>query len=230
MTGLADPITGCGPTSASSVPGENGIDTAGKSHVKILGPGMVQNFRRNGVIVRNGSTKVKVRHVTASTNCISGILLINNASDNDIQENVAVRNGHLQFACGGIELTGGSNNNRIRRNETSGNGYAGPPNNDFGIDLDDSHGNLVEENSAVGNTNGILVFPTSTGNVVRRNVITGNPPLQVSLSFGAFGGVDIQNLSPAGANTFEDNLCVTSNVSGLCPNFPDFAGHKNADE
>src|SRR5262249_26343325 len=157
ITGLADPITGCGPTSAGAFFGEDGIDTAGHNHLQILGPGLVQNFRSVGVIVQNGSTKVKVRHVTTSTNCICGILLFNNASDNDVEENVVVRIGNFSSPCGGINAS--TNNNRVRRNEVSGNGYvlgstAASFNNDFGINIGGTE-NLIEENTAVGNTNGI---------------------------------------------------------------------------
>ena len=74
-----------------------------------------------------------------------------------------------------------------------------------------------------------MLTPTANGNVVRRNIITGNPTLQDSQTFGAVpaaaAGFDIVNLS-SNANTFDDNLCLTSNVSGLCPNIP---GHKTDD-
>lgn len=221
MTGLANPVTGCG---GAAVAGD-GIDTNGHNDVEIQGPGLVQRFRENGIGVRN-STGVKVEQVTASTNCVSGIFLIN-SHDNDIKENVSVRNGFIPAACGGIELVN-SNNNRIVRNETSGNGYVNPPGApDFGIGLlATSNGNLVKENSAVGNTNGIFLTPATSGNVVRGNIVAGNPPIQVSNSFLTFTGVDIRNLSPAGANTFEDNLCATS-LNAPCPNFPNFAGHQN---
>src|SRR5262249_33170900 len=156
------------------------------------------------------------------TNCICGILLFNNASDNDVEENVVVRIGNFSSPCGGINAS--TNNNRVRRNEVSGNGYvlgstAASFNNDFGINIGGTE-NLIEENTAVGNTNGIRLPRPAHENVVRRNIVTGNPPIQVSVSFGAFGGADIRDLSPATVdrNTFEDNLCLTSNVSGLCPN------------
>jgi parallel beta-helix repeat protein len=217
MTGLADPTTGCDATSATAFFGEDGIDTAGHSHLQILGPGLVQDFRSVGVIVQNESTKVKVRHVTTSTNCICGILLFNKATDNDVEDNVALRIGHRFSGCGGINAF--TDNNRVRRNVVSGNGYALETPGNFGINIR-GIGNLIEENVVVGNTNGIRVSAAAHDNVVRRNVITGNPPIQVSLSFPTSGGVDILDLSPAtvGRNTFEDNLCLTSNVSGLCPN------------
>lgn len=235
MTGKADAAIGC---AGADTLRENGISTNGQNDVVIEGPGLVQRFRFFGVFVVN-SSGVKVRKVTASTNCISGIGL-NNASDTDVEENVLVRNGNKDSACGGIELFGTSNNNRIRRNETSGNGYAGVPgvvpDNDFGIGiLQASTNNLIEENTAVGNTKGILLGPATSGNVVRRNVMVGNPPIQISNSFpgNTITAVDIRNIAPAGANTFEDNLCVTFSgnfIDPPCSVLPDFAGHQNPSE
>jgi hypothetical protein len=219
MTGLADPTTGCGPLSPDAFFGEDGIGTAGHSDLQILGPGLVQNFRSVGVIVQNGSSKVTVRHVITSTNCICGILLTSGASNNDVEDNVALRIGNYASGCGGINAV--TDNNRVRRNVVSGNGYALEKPGNFGISVN-GIGNLIEENVLVGNTNGIRLNPAAHSNVVRRNVITGNPPIQVSLSFPASGGVDILDLSPGtvNRNTFDDNLCLTSNVSGLCPNLP----------
>jgi hypothetical protein len=63
--------------------------------------------------------------------------------------------------------------------------------------------------------------------VIRRNVFVGNPPIQIDATFGHIG-FDIQNLSPAGANLFEQNLCRTYFGAGSdpCSKLPRFAGHK----
>jgi parallel beta-helix repeat protein len=76
--------------------------------------------------------------------------------------------------------------------------------------------NVVEDNVASGNANGIVVAKGSMGNVIRRNLIVGNPPVQVSVENTSTTGVDIKNEAPEGANTFQDNICLTS-VSGPCP-------------
>jgi len=107
------------------------------------------------------------------------------------------------------------------RNLVSGNGYSdqtGTTVTNFGIGLTvaGSNDNLIEDNNAVGNANGIYLGPPTIGNIVRGNVITGNPPIQVSNSIPSTSGVDIRNLSAAGANTFTDNLCVTS-TNAPCP-------------
>ncbi len=230
MTGPADPPTNC--VSTTNFLPADGISILGRSNAKVLGTGLVQKFQRHGIFVATGSTKVTVEHVTSHHNCFSGIQLTGGASDNDIKENVSVRNAiaSAAFPCGG-NCIASSNNNRIRRNIFGGNGFVGPPNNDFGVGLlGTSSGNVIEENSIVGNTNGILLQPGVSGNLVRRNIITGNPPVQLTATFGTFGGVDIQNESPAGANTFDENLCVSYSGAGPapCPNIPNFAGHKNA--
>ena len=60
------------------------------------------------------------------------------------------------------------------------------------------------------------MFPAVKGNVIRRNVVVGNPPVQFAVDHSASGGADIMNLADAGANTFEGNICATS-VNAPCP-------------
>lgn len=110
----------------------------------------------------------------------------------------------------------------------SGNGSAlstfsgGTTSNNFGVGLvGSSHDNLIEKNKIGGNLNGVLIMKsTQGGNIIRRNIIAGNPPVQVSNEFGASIGADIQDLSAAGTNTFEDNRCLTYVGAGPspCPN------------
>jgi hypothetical protein len=102
----------------------------------------------------------------------------------------------------------------VRRNELGGNGsafrVANGLSNDFGIGvIGSSSDNVVEENGFAGNMNGVFLSGVNTlRNVIRRNVFAGNPPMQIEVTFGKIG-FDIQNLSPAGANSFEENLCRT---------------------
>jgi hypothetical protein len=56
------------------------------------------------------------------------------------------------------------------------------------------------------------------GNIIRRNLIIGNPAVQVDLDHAAAGGVDIRNLADDGANTFRDNICLTA-INAPCPAF-----------
>ena len=240
MTGPAVPPTNCAASPAFS-PGNpgpfpyDGISTAGFDHVAVLGPGMVQQFRRHGVFVFE-SERATVKEVTSHYNCFSGLFL-GLSNENEIEENVSVRNGSASGAapCGGNCISG-SSRNRIRRNEFNGNGSVAPgapgavPN-DFGVGLvGASFDNVIEENGIGGNVNGILVTPLAAGNLIRRNVIAGNPPVQLSVTFGAATGADIRDFAPTGANVYEENLCVTytgATVPPPCPNFPKFAGHRN---
>jgi parallel beta-helix repeat protein len=215
MTGLADPTTGCG---GMQVAGEFGINTGGQSEVTIQGPGLVLRFRSQGINI-NGGSRVRVTQVTGSNNCASGLLL--NSSDGHVEGNVFTRNGNGNLPCGGICITGSASRNRIFRNQVSGNGYtdqAGVAADDFGIAIltPANTQNIIEENSALGNANGIILFAGTSGNVIRRNMVIGNPAIQVSNSLPMSTGVDIRNLAAAGANTFEDNACVTS-MNAPCP-------------
>lgn len=232
MTGPANPDNPspgfCNPTSGA--PGADGIRIFNQIHGQILGPGMVQKFRRHGIFIAGTigiSTSATVRHVTSHHNCFSGILA-NGMSDSVIEENVSVRNSVNSGSapCGGNCLIN-SHNNRIRRNQFSGNGSVGPPSNDFGVGLVfGSSGNVVEDNSIGGNINGILIHANAVDNVIRRNVIAGNPPSQVSRTFGSAVGFDVNDESAvAGSgsrNTFRSNWCVTYSGPGPapCPNFP----------
>ena len=97
ITGQADPLTAC---NGSSTGGESGITSSSQIGVTIRGPGIVQRFRGFGITWTNvtGST---ITGVTTSTNCMSGIFLSGGAL-NELNGNIAIRNGHLSNPCGGI--------------------------------------------------------------------------------------------------------------------------------
>jgi len=98
----------------------------------------------------------------------------------------------------------------------SGNGYASQGNN-FGIGIvgTDANDNVIVENTIVGNVNGIVLLG-GQGNFIRGNIIVGNAPVQVSVNNPTTSGVDIRNNTAPGANTFEDNFCLTA-VNAACP-------------
>jgi len=98
-----------------------------------------------------------------------------------------------------------------------GNGYVAQGSN-FGIgDVSSANtGNVIEDNTAVGNANGIILVAGVTGEIVRRNFVVGNPPLQVAVDHTPGGGADIVNQATAGANTFQANVCLTS-INAPCP-------------
>ena len=69
----------------------------------------------------------------------------------------------------------------------------------------------------MGNANGIILFPGTTGNFLRKNFIIGNPGVEASVDHAsATAGFDIQNLATPGANDFVGNTCVTS-INAPCP-------------
>jgi len=100
ITGKADAAIGCG---GVLVNGENGISTNSFSNVGVRGPGLVQRFRTHGVAVL-ASTNARVQHLTASTNCGSGVFLAATSFGTLVESIVSVRNGSTGTgaSCGGI--------------------------------------------------------------------------------------------------------------------------------
>ena len=216
ITGMADASTGCG---GANVANEFGIGTNGQRGVGVRGPGVVQRFRSSGITFVD-STGGSVENVIATTNCGSGIFLLR-SSGVRVEGNVSVRNGVSADGArgGGITVNGGGDH-RIRWNETSGNGFANPSD-DYGIGIVAGNNNFIEANTAIGNTNGIVLLAAATNTVVRENVVVGNPPIQVSISVPGSSGVDILNLADRGSTTFDRNLCVTA-VAAPCPDYSMF--------
>jgi hypothetical protein len=100
ITGQADPTSGC---SGALTAGEQGINTGNQADIEIRGPGVVRNFRSDGVLFA-GSVGGKVEGITVTTNCQSGIRVMANSSRIAIASNISVRNGatNAGAACGGI--------------------------------------------------------------------------------------------------------------------------------
>jgi parallel beta-helix repeat protein len=246
ITGPANPddSSTCQPTGGN--PPADGITNANtlvspavsQTDVQILGPGMVQKFRRHGILIVGTAgvgTRVTVKNVTSHHNCFSG-LFTNGMTDSVIEGVVSVRNAVNSGVgpCGGNCIVS-SNNNVIRKNQFSGNGSVGPAatftaaavtvasNNDFGVGLTGtSSGNLIETNTIGGNANGILIQAGASGNVIRQNIIAGNAPSQVTRDYGPIG-FDIKDESATNGsrNTIQGNHCVTYFGPGpnACPNF-----------
>jgi parallel beta-helix repeat protein len=107
-------------------------------------------------------------------------------------------------------------NSRVRLNAAQGNGYSEPAD-DFGIGLIGTpSGNVVEQNSVSGNTNGIYIAAGAVDNVIRENIVLGNPAIQSATTNPTSRALDIVNLAPAGQTKFERNVCVTS-LNAPCP-------------
>ena len=109
-------------------------------------------------------------------------------------------------------------NSRVRLNAAHGNGYAVPAD-DFGIGLVGTpSGNVIEQNTVSGNTNGIYIAAGARDNLIRENVAIGNPAIQTASTPGS-QAFDIINLAPAGQTRFDRNFCVTAQ-NAPCPEVP----------
>jgi hypothetical protein len=100
ITGRGDAVTGC---NGGATPGEAGVVTNNMSGVVVRGPGIVRQFRGDGVTV-GGSRNARVEGLTLSTNCMSGVRVLATSFGTLIESNVAVRNGSSNpgLLCGGI--------------------------------------------------------------------------------------------------------------------------------
>ena len=101
--------------------------------------------------------------------------------------------------------------------------------NNFGIGLvaATDTGNVFEENTVVGNSNGIFLAAGVRGNIFRQNLIAGNPPVQVSVDSPSTIGYDIKNLGATDANAFEGNTCITALNAPCAPIAPTFTATPN---
>jgi parallel beta-helix repeat protein len=215
--------TFCNATSGN--PAADGIRISNQPDGHIVGPGMVQKFRRHGILIVGTigiATRARVSDVTVHHNCFSGVFT-NATSDSIVDRVVSIRNAVNSGTapCGGNCLVN-SHNNMVRRSVFAGNGSVANNNDDFGLGLiAGSSGNLIESNTIAGNTNGISMQATATRNTVQRNIIAGNPPSQLSRDYGTTIGADVRDeatVSGSGErNTFQENWCVTYSGPGPSP-------------
>ena len=77
-------------------------------------------------------------------------------------------------------------------------------------------GNVIEQNTVTGNTQGIFIGAGARNTTLRANTVVGNPGIQVGHSHREARTADIVNLAPDGQTTFERNVCV-SGVNAPCP-------------
>jgi parallel beta-helix repeat protein len=236
ITGPVDPKTNVAACSKPTDPAFGvGVEVIDQDNIVIEGPGVIQHFERWGILIRSSSSAHYVTHetvkdVTGTYNCWSG-LQTGFVSDSRFERNVWANNaiGSNGAACGGLCLNN-SNRNIFSRSTYYGNGSVDYPNGnvDFGIGLEGSSSdNVIEENDIGGNTNGVMFFNTVSNNLVRRNIIAGNPAAQVVKTFTAPNqqGADITFRPVFGGanNVFEDNFCLTYQQGGgpataPCPN------------
>ena len=100
ITGKGDAVTGCGGTNSAN---EFGITTNNMNRVSVRGPGVVKQFRADGIFI-TGSADSRVVDLTLATNCMSGIRIAATSFGTLVENNVAIRNGASNpgLSCGGI--------------------------------------------------------------------------------------------------------------------------------
>jgi parallel beta-helix repeat protein len=84
---------------------------------------------------------------------------------------------------------------------------------------------VIVDNIIVGNANGIVLVPGIRGNILLRNLVVGNPAVQVSVNNPTTTGVDIRNAATPGDNVVEGNVCLTA-VNVACAVFGDPRGRR----
>jgi hypothetical protein len=94
-------MTGTSPGCTPATSFDDGIDVIQMNDVSILGPGLIQKFGGFGIFLASESD-VKVRGITATDSCFSGIFL-GDVTDSKIEGNTSVRNsmGSEGGPCGG---------------------------------------------------------------------------------------------------------------------------------
>jgi hypothetical protein len=60
-----------------------------------------------------------------------------------------------------------------------------------------------------GNSNGILIQPGASGNTMRQNIVAGNPPSQVSRTYGPIGFDIKDEAATNGARNTLTSSCLT---------------------
>src|SRR5262249_44941239 len=97
VTGLGDSSTGC---QGNNIGTEQGIIANNQADETIQGPGLVQKFRADGILLAN-STRIRIVNVTASMTFLSG-MRIASLSASAIESHISVRNGNTLAPCGGL--------------------------------------------------------------------------------------------------------------------------------
>ncbi|MHA2170309.1 MAG: right-handed parallel beta-helix repeat-containing protein [Candidatus Kariarchaeaceae archaeon] len=117
----------------------------------------------DGITFRTGSTDSVITQNTITQHASVSIFL--QASNNIIVDDNIISNDVIGSDTWGIQL-GGSNNNRITRNDVS--------KIEFAITLSSSSGNQIDDNLSHDNVNGIFVNDNSNGNNFTRNSVLDN--------------------------------------------------------
>ena len=197
---------------------DNVIIDNGDHGIRLIGPRTIHNLVKDNDISGNGKRAIfflagatlnVAKGNTLNGNGKNGILII--SPENSILKNIITGNGRhgilisssfniisentiIGNAGRGILSLESSSDNEFRENTISGNTKDGIL---VSGDRNDFIENIIEKNGR----HGIFLTSTSEGNSITRNVMTGN------------GGLDFRDF---GDNTYEANLCTSSNIPGVC--------------
>jgi len=90
-----------------------------------------------------------------------------------------------------------------------------------------TNNNIVEDNTILGNSNGLYLTAGVQGNIIRRNLIAGNPGVQTDVDSPSDEGADILNQANAGDNVFVGNVCMTAVNAPCSPLGPTLTANPN---
>ena len=226
-------ITGQGEPRGSSTWGtcpsetlfEQAIDTDLRNNVKILGPGLIGEFREVGILITGKNSLVQ--NVVVSSTCREGIFL--SGSNNSLFGNTVVRSSLDGFFLASIFVTG-TGGHTVWGNQV---GSSGP------VPLLSGQGG---QGIFIGG-NGGLAGPPSNNNRITGNIVTGIPGSGIFVAsttnnypnesgnwiignrtFGNVLSQDIYDNNAPGSNTYKDNACEVSFGADAphCPNLQPF--------
>jgi len=197
---------------------DNVIIDNGDHGIRLIGPNTKYNLVKDNDINGNGKRAIfflagatlnVAKGNTLNGNGKNGILII--SPENSVLENIITGNGRHGIlisssyniisentitgnAGRGILSTESSSDNEFRENTISGNTNDGIL---VSGDRNDFIENIIEKNGR----RGIFLSSTSEGNSITQNVMSGNV------------GLDVRDF---GDNTYEANVCTSSNIPGVC--------------
>lgn len=211
--------------------------------VKVSG-GTVTGFV-DGIVLYSSSSRASA--MTVTNNCAFGIAVsgtknivdtslvtgsgidgvgVVEASDVTIQANHLFDNSRY-----GVLISAFSDGNTVQSNIMQGNGVAVGAGG--GVLIANGNANVIQDNAAIGNFDGISLGESVTGTIIRRNTANGNVSTGIAVSGGSTpnsisantargnGTADMSDANPGcGANVWKNKLFGTDLVAGVSDGGP----------
>jgi parallel beta-helix repeat protein len=176
-----------------------------------------------GIVVSGTKNVVDTNLVSGSG--IDGVGLVE-ASAVTVEANYLFDNSRY-----GVVISAFSDGNTVQSNIMKGNGVAVGAGG--GILIANGNSNLVQDNAAIGNFDGISLGESITGSIVRRNTANGNVSVGIAVGGGSTpnsitgntargnGAVDLSDSNPGcGANIWKNKLFATDSVAAVSDGGP----------